>query len=147
MGADSEWPSCKISSPSQRTTSDRSIPFTLFIKPELACVGLTEKQVRQQGLEICVAKLPLAAIPRAKTISETRGFIKAVVDAKNRGSGLNYIQEMLEGRWPKHTTAKFNPPKPLTYSSKARTPLNSNIAAHHGFLNSPNILLFHACSI
>ena len=48
----------------------------------LAPVGLTEKQARQQGVEIRVAKLPVAAIPRAKTASETRGFIKAVGDVK-----------------------------------------------------------------
>lgn len=65
-----------------RTTSPRLIPFTLFTQPELARVGLTEKHARQQGREIRVAKLPVAAIPRAKTMSETRGFIKAVVDAK-----------------------------------------------------------------
>ena len=66
----------------QRTTSARLIPFTLFTQPELARVGVTERQARQQGVEIRVAKLPVAAIPRAKTMSETRGFIKAVVDAK-----------------------------------------------------------------
>ena len=66
----------------RRTTRDRLIPFTLFTQPELARAGLTEKQARQQGVEIRVAKLPVAAIPRAKTASETRGFIKAVVDVK-----------------------------------------------------------------
>jgi pyruvate/2-oxoglutarate dehydrogenase complex dihydrolipoamide dehydrogenase (E3) component len=63
-------------------TTDRLIPFTLFTEPELARIGLTEKEARQQGLDIRVAKLPVAAIPRAKTMGETRGFIKAVVDAK-----------------------------------------------------------------
>jgi probable pyridine nucleotide-disulfide oxidoreductase len=58
----------------QRTTTDRLVPFTLFTEPELARVGLTEKEARQQGLDIRVAKLPVAAIPRAKTMSETRGF-------------------------------------------------------------------------
>jgi probable pyridine nucleotide-disulfide oxidoreductase len=66
----------------QRLTSRRLIPFTLFTQPELARVGLTEKQAREQGIEVRVAKLPVAAIPRAKTASETRGFIKAIVDAK-----------------------------------------------------------------
>jgi pyruvate/2-oxoglutarate dehydrogenase complex dihydrolipoamide dehydrogenase (E3) component len=65
-----------------RTTSDRLVPFTLFTEPELARVGMTEKQARQQGLEIRVAKMPVAAIPRAKTMSETRGLIKVVIDAK-----------------------------------------------------------------
>jgi probable pyridine nucleotide-disulfide oxidoreductase len=66
----------------QRTTADRLVPFTLFTEPELARIGLTETEARQQGLDIRVAKLPVAAIPRAKTMSETRGLIKAVVDAK-----------------------------------------------------------------
>jgi pyruvate/2-oxoglutarate dehydrogenase complex dihydrolipoamide dehydrogenase (E3) component len=66
----------------KRTTVDRLVPFTLFTEPELARVGLTEKEARQKGLNIFVAKLPIAAIPRAKTMSETRGFIKVVVEVK-----------------------------------------------------------------
>ena len=66
----------------QRTTSDRLVPFTLFTEPELARVGLTEKEARAQGRDIRVAMLPAASIPRAKTMSETRGLIKAVTDAK-----------------------------------------------------------------
>ena len=66
----------------KRTTVDRLVPFTLFTEPELARVGLTEKDARQKGQDIFVAKLPVAAIPRAKTMSETRGFIKVVIDVK-----------------------------------------------------------------
>lgn len=66
----------------KRTTVDRLVPFTLFTEPELARVGLTEKEAREKGLDIFVAKLPVAAIPRAKTMSETRGFIKVVIDVK-----------------------------------------------------------------
>ena len=66
----------------KRTTSNRLMPFTLFTQPELARIGLTEKQARHQSMTIRVAKLPVAAIPRAKTMSETRGFIKVIVDAK-----------------------------------------------------------------
>ena len=66
----------------KRTTVDRLVPFTLFTEPELARVGLTENEARQKGLDIFVAKLPVAAIPRAKTMSETRGFIKVVIDVK-----------------------------------------------------------------
>lgn len=65
-----------------RTTKDRLIPFTLFTQPELARVGLTEKEANDLGLKFSIARLPVAAIPRAKTMSETRGFIKAVIDAK-----------------------------------------------------------------
>jgi len=66
----------------KRTTVDRLVPFTLFTDPELARAGLTEKEARQKGLDVFVAKLPVAAIPRAKTMSETRGFIKVVIDVK-----------------------------------------------------------------
>jgi probable pyridine nucleotide-disulfide oxidoreductase len=66
----------------KRTATHRLVPFTLFTQPELARIGLTEREARQQGRDIRVTKLPVAAIPRAKTMSETRGFIKAVIDAK-----------------------------------------------------------------
>jgi pyruvate/2-oxoglutarate dehydrogenase complex dihydrolipoamide dehydrogenase (E3) component len=65
-----------------RSTSDRLVPFTLFTDPELSRVGMTEKEARQKGLDIFVAKLPVASIPRAKTMSETRGLIKVVIDVK-----------------------------------------------------------------
>jgi probable pyridine nucleotide-disulfide oxidoreductase len=75
-----------------RTTRDRLMPFTLFTEPELARIGLTETEARKQGREIRVAKLPVAAIPRAKTMGETRGLIKAVVDAKtNRILGCSIL--------------------------------------------------------
>lgn len=65
-----------------RTTKDRLVPFTLFTDPELARVGLTETEARKRGLSVRVAKMPVAAIPRAKTASEGRGFIKIVIDTK-----------------------------------------------------------------
>jgi pyruvate/2-oxoglutarate dehydrogenase complex dihydrolipoamide dehydrogenase (E3) component len=65
-----------------RTTSGRLVPFTLFTEPELARVGLTEKEAREQGKEIRVAKLPASGIPRAKTTGQTRGLIKAIIDSK-----------------------------------------------------------------
>jgi probable pyridine nucleotide-disulfide oxidoreductase len=66
----------------QRTTTDRLIPFTLFTEPEFARVGLTENEARQRGFDIHVSKMPVASIPRAKTMSEARGMLKAVVDTK-----------------------------------------------------------------
>lgn len=64
-----------------RSTHDRLIPYTVFITPELARVGLTETQARAAGHQVRVAKLPVAAIPRARTLRETGGVWKAVVDA------------------------------------------------------------------
>lgn len=63
-----------------RSTVDRLMPSTLFTDPELARIGLTEREAKEKGLHVRIAKMPIAAIPRAKTMSETRGFIKAVVD-------------------------------------------------------------------
>jgi pyruvate/2-oxoglutarate dehydrogenase complex dihydrolipoamide dehydrogenase (E3) component len=64
------------------TTSDRLVPYTVFIDPQLGRVGLTETEARKRGLNIRVAKLPMASVARAIEMSETRGFIKAVVDAE-----------------------------------------------------------------
>jgi probable pyridine nucleotide-disulfide oxidoreductase len=65
-----------------RSTQDRPIPSCLFIDPELAHVGLTETEAQQQGYTIRVAKLAASAIPRAQTLGQTDGLLKAIVDAK-----------------------------------------------------------------
>lgn len=65
------------------TTNDRNaVPYSVFIDPPLSRVGISEEAATEQGLEIKVAKLPSAAIPRARLINETEGFLKAIVDAK-----------------------------------------------------------------
>ncbi|MGW0513246.1 dihydrolipoyl dehydrogenase family protein [Streptomyces olivaceoviridis] len=63
-----------------RSTAGRLVPWNLFTDPELARVGLTEEQARATGRSIRVAKLPVKAIPRARTLRDTRGLWKAVVD-------------------------------------------------------------------
>jgi pyruvate/2-oxoglutarate dehydrogenase complex dihydrolipoamide dehydrogenase (E3) component len=65
-----------------RTSRDRLVPFTLFTDPELARVGMTEMEARERGFSVRIEKMPVAAIPRAKTASETRGLIKIVIDQK-----------------------------------------------------------------
>jgi pyruvate/2-oxoglutarate dehydrogenase complex dihydrolipoamide dehydrogenase (E3) component len=65
-----------------RTTRDRLIPFCLFTDPELARVGLSETEARQQGVAVRVAKIPVAAVLRTWTTGENRGFLKALVDAR-----------------------------------------------------------------
>ncbi|WP_242056482.1 FAD-dependent oxidoreductase [Nostoc sp. FACHB-152] len=65
-----------------RNTSDRPIPSCLFIDPELAHLGLTETEARQQGYAIRVAKLDASAIPRARTLGKTDGLLKAIVDTE-----------------------------------------------------------------
>jgi pyruvate/2-oxoglutarate dehydrogenase complex dihydrolipoamide dehydrogenase (E3) component len=58
-----------------RTTKDRIVPYNLFIDPELGRVGLTERDARRQGFAAGVAKLPAAAVPRSKTMGETKGIL------------------------------------------------------------------------
>ena len=63
------------------STRDRIVPYTMFIDPQLGRAGLTERDARAQGRAIRVAKLPMSAVIRALETGETRGFMKAVIDA------------------------------------------------------------------
>lgn len=65
------------------STRDRIVPHTVFIDPQLGRAGLTEREARRQGRAIRVAKLPMGAVIRAIETGETRGFMKAVIDASN----------------------------------------------------------------
>ena len=64
----------------QHVTTDRHIPYTLFTDPELAHIGLTEKEAKAQRINYRLFKIPMDHVLRARTLSETRGFLKAVVD-------------------------------------------------------------------
>jgi pyruvate/2-oxoglutarate dehydrogenase complex dihydrolipoamide dehydrogenase (E3) component len=64
------------------STRDRQVPYALFIDPQLGRVGLTEAQARAQGRNIRVAKMPMTRVARALEVDETRGFMKAIVDAQ-----------------------------------------------------------------
>ena len=64
-----------------RTTRNRLVPYCMFTDPPLARVGLSEAEARHQGIAVRVAKLPITAVLRTRTTSETRGFMKALVEA------------------------------------------------------------------
>jgi len=64
-----------------RVTTGRLVPYCLFTDPELARVGLSETQAQASGLAYRVFSIPMAADLRTRTLSETRGFMKAVVAA------------------------------------------------------------------
>jgi pyruvate/2-oxoglutarate dehydrogenase complex dihydrolipoamide dehydrogenase (E3) component len=64
-----------------RTRRDRLVPYCMFTDPPLARVGLSEGEAQRQGIAVRVAKLPIVAVLRSRTISETRGFMKALVEA------------------------------------------------------------------
>jgi pyruvate/2-oxoglutarate dehydrogenase complex dihydrolipoamide dehydrogenase (E3) component len=63
------------------TITGRKVPYTVFIDPQLGRAGLSEQEARQQGLNIRVAKIPMSYVARAIEVDETRGFMKAIVDA------------------------------------------------------------------
>jgi pyruvate/2-oxoglutarate dehydrogenase complex dihydrolipoamide dehydrogenase (E3) component len=71
-----------------RTTSGRQVPSCTFIDPELAHVGLTENEAKQKGIAYRLAKVPMLANLRATTLSETRGFIKALISENDRILGF-----------------------------------------------------------
>lgn len=66
-----------------RTTTDRQVPFCLFTDPELARVGLSEREAKARGIRYRLAKTSMAAVFRALTISETRGFLKALIEERS----------------------------------------------------------------
>ena len=75
----------------ERTTNDRNpVSYSVFIDPPLARIGLNEEEARKQNLDIIIRKLPVMAIPRAKTLGETDGLLKAVID-KNTGKILGCV--------------------------------------------------------
>ena len=66
-----------------RTTRDRLVPFCMFTDPELARIGLNETEAKRRGIAYRVAKMPMAAVLRAETLGETRGFLKILIDAQS----------------------------------------------------------------
>lgn len=60
---------------------NRIVPYTVFIDPQLGRVGITESEAREQKRNIKVAKMPMNYVARALELDESRGFMKAIVDA------------------------------------------------------------------
>ncbi|MBD1919415.1 MULTISPECIES: mercuric reductase [Cyanophyceae] len=95
-----------------RSTRDRLIPSCLFIDPELAHVGLTETEAWQQGYAYRVAKLDASAIPRARTLGQTDGLLKAIVDTETgkilgcsllcheAGEVISTVQMIMQAKMP-----------------------------------------------
>jgi probable pyridine nucleotide-disulfide oxidoreductase len=100
-----------------RTTTDRIVPYALFIEPELGRIGLNETDAKAQGIEVRVAKLPMTAVPRARTNGATKGFMKILVDAHsdqilgftmlgtNAGDVVTAVQMAMLGKLP-YTTVR-----------------------------------------
>ena len=66
-----------------RVTTGRQVPFCMFTDPEFARIGLSETEAKARGIAYRLAKLPMAAVLRARTLSEMKGFMKALVDTES----------------------------------------------------------------
>ncbi len=99
------------------STDGRLVPYTLFIDPQLGRIGLTEAEGRAQNKKIRVAKMPMSYVARALEVDETRGFMKAIVDAETNqilgaavlgvegGEIMSQIQLAMMGKLP-YTTLR-----------------------------------------
>jgi len=67
----------------KRVTTGRQVPFCMFTDPELARVGLSERETKHHGVPYRLAKIPMVAVLRTRTLSETRGFMKALIDTES----------------------------------------------------------------
>ena len=74
-----------------RTTRGRLIPYCLFTDPELAHVGMTESEARARGVPCRIARMPMAMVLRTHTLSQTRGFMKALIGADDRILGFTAL--------------------------------------------------------
>jgi pyruvate/2-oxoglutarate dehydrogenase complex dihydrolipoamide dehydrogenase (E3) component len=74
-----------------KTTAGRMVPYCMFIDPPLARIGMSETEAQAKGMDLRVAKLPMTAVLRTRTTSETAGFMKALVDIDDQIVGFTMI--------------------------------------------------------
>jgi dihydrolipoamide dehydrogenase len=61
----------------------KTVPWAVFVDPEIATAGLTEKEAKEQGIPYKVGKFPFAANGRALSTNEGQGFFKVLINEKN----------------------------------------------------------------
>jgi pyruvate/2-oxoglutarate dehydrogenase complex dihydrolipoamide dehydrogenase (E3) component len=71
-----------------RTTRSRLIPYCLFTDPELAHVGMSESEAKAKSLSYRLVKQPMSHVLRTHTLSQTRGFAKALIGTDDRVLGF-----------------------------------------------------------
>jgi dihydrolipoamide dehydrogenase len=60
----------------------RAMPAAIFTDPEIATVGLSEREAKEKGIAVKIGKFPFTALGRAMAMNETAGFVKSIVDAE-----------------------------------------------------------------
>jgi pyruvate/2-oxoglutarate dehydrogenase complex dihydrolipoamide dehydrogenase (E3) component len=74
-----------------RSTRDRLVPYCMFTDPQLAHVGLTEREAQHHGIAVRIARLPMSTVLRTHTTDETQGFMKALIGSDDRIVGFTMI--------------------------------------------------------
>jgi pyruvate/2-oxoglutarate dehydrogenase complex dihydrolipoamide dehydrogenase (E3) component len=74
-----------------RSTSDRLVPYCMFTDPQLAHVGLSEREAQRQGIAVRIARLPMSTVLRTHTTDEVQGFMKALIGSDDRILGFTMI--------------------------------------------------------
>jgi pyruvate/2-oxoglutarate dehydrogenase complex dihydrolipoamide dehydrogenase (E3) component len=90
----------------------RLLPYVVFMDPQLGRIGLSEQDARAQDRNIRVARIPMSWVARAIEMDETRGLMKAIVDADTQlilggailgiegGELMAILQTAMMGRLP-----------------------------------------------
>jgi pyruvate/2-oxoglutarate dehydrogenase complex dihydrolipoamide dehydrogenase (E3) component len=93
-------------------TTGRMVPYTVYIDPQLGHIGLHEVEARREGRNVKVAKMPMTWVARALETDESRGLVKATVDAESGqilgcsvlglegGEIMSMVQIAMMGRLP-----------------------------------------------
>src|SRR5438067_5437033 len=72
-----------IAGHSDRIPDYHAVPNCVYTEPEIAHVGLGEKDAREKGLDVRVGRFPFAASGRALTLGQSEGFVKVIADARS----------------------------------------------------------------
>jgi dihydrolipoamide dehydrogenase len=72
-----------IAGHSERVPDYHAVPNCVYTEPEIAHVGLGEKDVKEKGLQVKIGKFPFAASGRALTLGQSEGFAKVIADAES----------------------------------------------------------------
>src|SRR3984893_10481672 len=123
------------------TTTGRQVPYCLFTDPELARIGLNENADKERKISYRLFKVPMEAVLRAHTLSETRGFLKAVVEANGdrilgftafgvgAGEVMSCVQIAMLGGLPYTALRDAILPDPTL--PEGPIPLSSSVASTH----------------
>ncbi len=78
----------------QKTIDYAIVPHTIFTSPQIASVGLTEREAEKRGIKCTCREIPMEYVPRAKAVHDTRGLIKMVAETETgRVLGIHILSQ------------------------------------------------------